>query len=346
MDEASGRRFWDASDGIGRAVALLLLAMSVSALGADPVEGLGAAARSGATSRARCRRSGPPPTLDGGRARLRALDREQRAGAAARRRHRDGRPAARSRPAAHLDVAAHAAPARRAAPRPGAPAVRPGAAGLDRQHGAVRRPVRHRLGHLPRAGRHRRGWLDHDREGGRPGGRGADHDRRRPRGGDPRGAGLQHVRQVGRRLRGRARRLRARPARDGARRRPSAGAACMAFGRLERTHRPDADERHQHDAADRRDAGAAGDLHDHRAADDLEPEARPAEGRRRHAAADAPQFVTLAIDAAGPLLLSATSRSTREHARAARARGRASATRHRGAAARRPDACPTAASPS
>ena len=32
--------------------------------------------------------------------------------------------------------------------------------------------------------------------------------------------------------------------------------------------RPAADERHQHDAADRRDAGAAGDLHDHRAADD------------------------------------------------------------------------------
>ena len=37
--------FWSGSDGVGRAVALLLLAMSVSGLGADPVEGLGAAAR-------------------------------------------------------------------------------------------------------------------------------------------------------------------------------------------------------------------------------------------------------------------------------------------------------------
>jgi hypothetical protein len=46
------------------------------------------------------------------------------------------------------------------------------------------------------------------------------------------------------------------------------GAADMAFGRLERSPRVAADERHQHDAADRRDAGAAGDLHHHRAADE------------------------------------------------------------------------------
>ena len=36
------------------------------------------------------------------------------------------------------------------------------------------------------------------------------------------------------------------------------------------------DERHQHDAADRRDAGAAGDLHHHRAAPEQQPQAGPA----------------------------------------------------------------------
>jgi hypothetical protein len=49
-----------------------------------------------------------------------------------------------------------------------------------RLHRAVRRPVRHRLGHLPRVDRdrHRRPGLD--RQGGRSGGRGADHDGVRP----------------------------------------------------------------------------------------------------------------------------------------------------------------------
>jgi uncharacterized membrane protein YgcG len=57
--------------------------------------------------------------------------------------------------------------------------------------GAVRRPVRHRLGHLPRADgdRHRRPGFD--RQGGRPGRRGADHDGHRPGGGSAGGAGLQ-----------------------------------------------------------------------------------------------------------------------------------------------------------
>jgi biopolymer transport protein ExbD len=61
-----------------------------------------------------------------------------------------------------------------------------------------------------------------------------------------------------------------------------------------------ADERHQHDAADRRDAGAAGDLHDHRAADGLQPQARPAAHRRRTTERRS-QFISVALDAQGKL---------------------------------------------
>ena len=111
------------------------------------------------------------------------------------------------------------------------------------------------------------------------------------------------------RQRGRARRLRPRPARDDRRRRadmtlhalrPAARPLTdMAFGRLERTPGVAADERHQHDAADRRHAGAAGDLHDHRAADDLEPEARPAARPTRPSPATRRSSIAVALDKDG-----------------------------------------------
>jgi biopolymer transport protein ExbB len=64
-------------------------------------------------------------------------------------------------------------------------------------------PVRgiagHGLGHLSRAHQYRERRADHDRQGGRPGRRSADHDRRRPGRGDSGGAGLQRLRtQIGR----------------------------------------------------------------------------------------------------------------------------------------------------
>ena len=97
----------------------------------------------------------------------------------------------------------------RAEPHAGWPRV-PRHRRLDR---AVRRAVRHGVGHLPRADgdRHRRPGLD--RQGRGSGGRGADHDRLRPCGRGARRAGLQLARapqQVGARQRAR---LRRRPAR-------------------------------------------------------------------------------------------------------------------------------------
>ena len=192
--------------------------MSVSGLGADPVEGLGAAPRA-ARHRARaCRPSGPPPRWTRGRA------------AAGRARPRAVLlpllDAATARPAAGTLETRGAA--RRRSSR-AACAMRCTAACAHLQFGQVllasvgsTAPFVGLFGtvwgiyHALR--RHLGGRLDHHREGRRPGRRGADHDRRRPGGGDSGRAGLQRVRQVGRRLRGRARRLRARPARDGRRR--------------------------------------------------------------------------------------------------------------------------------
>ena len=56
---------------------------------------------------------------------------------------------------------------------------------------ALRRPVRHGVGHLPRAGQHRHVGLRQPRPGRRSRGRGADHDRAGSGGRDPGGAGLQ-----------------------------------------------------------------------------------------------------------------------------------------------------------
>jgi biopolymer transport protein TolR len=146
--------FWGRSDAIGRAVAAAAAGDVGQRLGADPLEGLGAARAGDATSSAcGARLLGAPAGLDEGRERLARSTAKQlllpllEAATPPRRR------AARWR-TGRARLAAHAAPARRAAPRPGAPAVRPGAAGVDRQHGALRRPVRHGLGHLPRAGGH------------------------------------------------------------------------------------------------------------------------------------------------------------------------------------------------
>ena len=136
-------------------------------LGDDPLEAVGAAtgaARRGPRRTCLLGRAGPgrrPPASGPAR---------PRAGVAAAARCRDREPAARHpRHRRAPRFAAHAAPARRPAPRPGAPAVRPGAVGLDRQHGALHRTVRHRLGHLPRAGQHCRGRHDHHRQGRRTG---------------------------------------------------------------------------------------------------------------------------------------------------------------------------------
>ena len=71
------------------------------------------------------------------------------------------------------------------------PAGRPGVPRHRRLDRAVRRPVRHGLGHLPRADRDRHRRPGVDRQGGRPGGRGADHDGHRPGGRGAGGARLQ-----------------------------------------------------------------------------------------------------------------------------------------------------------
>ena len=82
--------------------------------------------------------------------------------------------------------------------------------------GAVRRAVRHGVGHLPRADRHRHRRPGVDRQGRGSGGRGADHDGDRPRRRGTRGARLQLAdppQQVGD---GAGARLRRRPARRAA----------------------------------------------------------------------------------------------------------------------------------
>ena len=118
----------------------------------------------------------------------------------------------------HLGHDERAARGRRSAEPP---AGRPGVPGHGRFHGAVRRPVRHGLGHLPRADRHRHRRPGVDRQGGRPGGRGADHDGHRPGRRGAGGAGLQLAGAPQQGDDGRGARLRRRPARraDGRRRR-------------------------------------------------------------------------------------------------------------------------------
>ena len=71
------------------------------------------------------------------------------------------------------------------------PAGRPGLPGHGGLHRPVRGPVRHGLGHLPRAHGHRHRRPGQHRQGGRPGGRGADHDRLRPGRRRARSDGLQ-----------------------------------------------------------------------------------------------------------------------------------------------------------
>ena len=89
---------------------------------------------------------------------------------------------------------------------------RPDAAGDGRRDRALRRPLRHRLGRLPRAGRDRHERRRHARQGRRPGRRGADHDRPRPGGRDSGGDGLQLADARQPRADGQARRLRLRAA--------------------------------------------------------------------------------------------------------------------------------------
>ena len=176
---------------------------------------------------------------------------------------------------------------------------RPHAAGHRRRDRAFRRLVRHRVGRVPRAGGHRHERRGHARQGGRPGRRGADHDRHRAGGRHPRGDWLQHDLARQPRAGGQARCVRvradvvphARPVaaperagRAGDAAAPGGGARArlelaMAFASFDGKARLGADVGHQHGAADRRDAGAAGDLHHHRAAAHARGEARPAQGQ-------------------------------------------------------------------
>ena len=120
-------------------------------LGRDLLEGLAAAPRARRHRSAPCRRSGPRRRSTTAASSSPPSTAKRVLRAAARRRRSPRRRAARSRRSGHVDSqltrrlrdALHGvlAPA----------AVRPGAARLDRQHGALHRPVRHRLGHLPRA---------------------------------------------------------------------------------------------------------------------------------------------------------------------------------------------------
>ena len=198
-------------------------------LGRHPLEGLAAAPRqrrpaarsAGVLGGALARRRPRPARRV--RSRERAAPARRRGGDDAARRHARG-----ARP---CRLAADPAPARRAAPRRRPAPVRPGAARLDRQHGPLHRPVRHRLGHLPRAAQHLHGRRDHDRARLGPGRRSAGDDGGRPGRRDPGGARLQRLRQARRRERGRARGVRPRPARDdGERRRPRAPAAPAPAG--------------------------------------------------------------------------------------------------------------------
>lgn len=71
---------------------------------------------------------------------------------------------------------------------------RPDGAGFGGFDRAVRGAVRHSVGRVSRAGRHRPvRWRDHQPHR-RPGGRGPDHDRPGPGGGHPGGAGVQRLR--------------------------------------------------------------------------------------------------------------------------------------------------------
>ena len=134
---------------ITRAVAVLLLAMSVSAWVLILWKGW-VLRRARPTCRARCPPSGPPRRWPSGRAQLAAIDREKvllpllvaarhapPAGTLETSGRLDSQLTRRLRDALHRGA--------------GAPAVRPGAAGVDRQHRALHRPVRHGVGHLSRA---------------------------------------------------------------------------------------------------------------------------------------------------------------------------------------------------
>ena len=89
---------------------------------------------------------------------------------------------------------------------------RPHHAGDHRRHRAVRRPVRHGVGRLSRAGGDRHERLGHARQGRGPGRRGADHDRHRPRRRAAGGHGLQLADPLQPRADRQARRLRLRAA--------------------------------------------------------------------------------------------------------------------------------------
>ncbi len=91
--------------------------------------------------------------------------------------------------------------------------IGPGHSGFGRLHGALHRPVRHGLGHLPRAAGHRHGRPGDHRQGGRPDRRGADHDGAGPGRGDSRRARLQRAGARQQVRADQAQQLRARPAR-------------------------------------------------------------------------------------------------------------------------------------
>ena len=190
--------FWSASDGVGRAVALLLLAMSVSAwvMILWKVWVLQRARRD--VARAVPAFWAAPSAGRAARQRLAALDREQvllplldaatatpMGGTLDSRRTLDSQLTRRLRDALHRGLA-HLQFGQVLLASIGSTAPFIGLFGTVWG-------IYHALASIAAAG------SDHDRHGRRPGRRGADHDRRRPGGRHSGRAGLQHVRQVGRR---------------------------------------------------------------------------------------------------------------------------------------------------
>ena len=180
---------WEQGDFVSRGTLIILVLMSMGSwyiLITKLYESLklsarGEGARNGPSSSRKSLQRGAQSAEDGQRVPLHRRQRHRGERAPRRRADREHRPqllGLDERPAQHR---------RRAEP----PAGRPRLPRDGRLDGAVRRPVRHGLGHLPRADgdRHRRPGVD--RQGRRPGRRGADHDRDRPGGRGAGGARLQ-----------------------------------------------------------------------------------------------------------------------------------------------------------
>ena len=180
--------------------------------------------RAGARRAAPSANSGTPPSIPEG---AQKLGRAQRLPADGRGRTARGRARTRARSPSRIDRAVldhHVAAALGRCDRQ-PHAARPGVSRDGRLDRAVRRPLRHGLGHLSRADRDRHRRPGEHRQGRGAGGRGADHDRDGPR---RRGAGGARLQLDGPPQQGRdgpRAQLRGRSAGAADRRRPARGAA-------------------------------------------------------------------------------------------------------------------------